>query len=796
MTRRKHEIHIGLTFYGGVSLAVFEAGIAYELVRAVQFSRSRDDLASLHVDVVTGTSAGGLAAFQVAAALAGKDPEGVLMEMLSLWADTADIRNLLESPPPDGILDNGPLRAGAQRLLQIAAGGSAQPLEDELDGVLTLTNLDGLGEPAIMDMGTGGTTGGRTQRFATARYVEYEQFGAGDIRDPDQHPRLTDAAVVTAGFPVAFAPTRKRSSSIAGEGADNLFTYVDGGLMDNRPLGVALDRIEKRPADERWFFFIDPSETWTDPTYGSVMTKEGERDPWSIALRLFGVARSDSVYDDLQRIRAMGDTLAVMGALRDALLRPDSTALRDLASAYPEIVARQFNASAWSIWLLIEPHADDDLRAAWMRVKGQERLRLRVRLMEYARHLAAAAPTASEREGCAQALDAIADPHAWKAYYDAYRAVSAMDRELLQTRYHAWVELASLSPSAPLSGRLRDMVLQVFDELTRRADLLAAERTRLTDALLGIVVGACPAGPALDEHRRRFDEYARGMQVLESLSRISYTPSLKVRCITPFDIYSATTDKTKQRPLAGGALAAFGGFLDKGWRLNDFAVGRLAMRGLLREGLLPESVLVPGAQTGADYPTWCNVQDTLLRERLARERGEGAREECDLLERFVRDSPMPPFEGDRGKPDWLLSPAAMGLDRLATPSLSRTLSGLARSLRRLTHDSPSAGKPPYRTLRPATRWAARVLGLTDRAIDRGGRRESLGLDAILGRIEGLLLWSWLALLAAFAALLVALVGGLDSADVWPFLLLPATAVLALAWLLWRTVRRLRTRRSD
>ena len=59
------KVNLGLTFYGGVSLAVFEAGIAYELVRAVQFSRAANrsvEVPEIHVNVVTGTSAGGLAA--------------------------------------------------------------------------------------------------------------------------------------------------------------------------------------------------------------------------------------------------------------------------------------------------------------------------------------------------------------------------------------------------------------------------------------------------------------------------------------------------------------------------------------------------------------------------------------------------------------------------------------------------------------------------------------------------------------------------------------------------------------
>lgn len=838
MTKAVAETHIGLTFYGGVSLAVFEAGIAYELVRAVQYSREAGgmpDLPRLHVDVVTGTSAGGLAAFQIAAALAGRDTDAVLREMLMLWSDTADIGNLLERRVDDGLLDNTPLRTGAEALLRIATGGDAPPLETEMDVVLTLTNLDGLGEPVIIDDVDPNSRRPRTLSFPTARYVEYEHFTAADILNPDQHGRITDAAVITAGFPVAFAPTLKPSSAIAGSGADQPFCYVDGGLMDNRPLGVALDHIGKRPTEDRWFFFIDPNEVWVDPSFGSIMTTEASRDPWSIARRLFGVARSDTIFDDLTRVRDMRDTLGVMHALRDSLLAVDTRSLEVLETAYPEVVKRRFNPEAWSLWMLIQPHVEQDaaIQAAWAGVPGQERLRLRVRLREYVRHLFRADPPLLEADQ-REALLALIDnpggdpgqppPYGWEDYYAAVAKVTGQDSNLRQLRYRAWrkIKTAGLDRAADprhwgtLDGAFAETMLarveasdpklaeelrrddaaglnrdiaRAFEDLNRAAEALAQVRRGLTVWFVARIA-AQAQGRSLEEHTRWFDHYARGMQVLESLAGVSYTPSLKVERITPFDIYSEDADRSAQKPLAGGELAAFGGFLDKSWRLNDFLVGRLTLRCLLaRKGLFPEVAFAraaPGGDGPPDYVSWCNGRDGALLERLPAESPERA-----ALAAFIDDRTPLPYAGDQAKPRFLLTPDQMEIKGLATPRLALTLSKVAGSLRHLTHDSPHAGRQPYRGLRPASTVAERVLAGAGRAVARRGDRDDRGLNPILGRIEvRLIIWAT-ALLALFALLFVLVLAGADWGNLWGVLLVPALALAVLVGLVTDTVRRAR-----
>lgn len=874
MSQPISSVHVGLTFYGGVSLAVFEAGIAYELVRAVQFSRQykqREGVPDLHVDVLTGTSAGGLAAFQVAAALAGRDSETVLRRMIDLWINTADIETLTAKPVENGVLDNEPLRLGAGEILDAAlAGGNAEgpndPLEAEMDLVLTLTNLDGLGEPVILDRVEPNSRQRHALTFPTARYVEYERFGAADILDPAKHEQLVNAAVITAGFPVAFPPTKKTSSYIAGADADTEFTYVDGGLMDNRPLGVALDYIAKRPAEQRWFLFIDPNEVWVDPTYGSIMTAEGERDPVSIARRLFGVARSDTIFDDLKRIGKIFDALGIMHSLRDAMLRDDKT-LRVLAlgegfddessasvtraddpspdtnTPFSEIVARDFNEQAWALWMLICPHlrdvstaectddqadAGDPIRRAWCEVRRQERLRLAVRIREYVRHLFRAHDITEDDRAALLSLidnpraDGREPPCTWPDYYDAVRGVTSLDPDLRQLRYRAWRKIQLLQKHAPPHAKVYldedfpdDLVKairngpsdrpelanraladelekdngdrinrDIVDRLTRlnaRANDLAKRRNELGDYFIDAIAKRTKSTVA--DHRARFQNYAKAMQVLESLSGVSYTPSMIVQRITPFDIYDDGADKTSQKPLAGGELAAFGGFLDKGWRLNDFLVGRLTMRRLLArpvegngERVFPKNLFQRVREDTApadwDYLTWCDHQDRALLTTL----DEGSPER-DMLTKFCGDEKaMPPYAADSEKPRYLLRSEDMTLAKLATPKLSATLRKLSDSLLYLTHRSASREEQPYRALRPVT-WSLNLMFATTDAGVRMNAGRDRGPRSIISRLQ----WLLAALVIAVLLLIYMAVAHVDRQDFWPFVALPGLAVGVIAW---------------
>jgi predicted acylesterase/phospholipase RssA len=683
------KVNVGLTFYGGVSLAVFEAGIAYELVRAVQFSRIGNrpgQVPEIHVDVVTGTSAGGLAAVQLAAALAGSNTEAVLAKILAIWANDADILSLLPESrfQGQGFLDNRRLSECVESILETASAPVGKRLEDDLEAVLTLTNLSGLCEPVVLAEDAVGPA------FPTTRYVEYERFNADQVTHRDHRQRFIDAATITAGFPVAFPPMLKTSGAIEENKAPadaTRFVYIDGGVMDNRPIGVALDAIAEKPAPQRLFFFIDPNETWVPPSYGAGDLDDRRLDPAGIYLKLNGVARSDSIYHDLQRVRGMCDALAVLEPL-SRLIFLDADFRRKLLStdAYQQIVTRTLNPEAHALWQLVQNAVGAEVRAQWARVHDQERFSLRARMHEFVDRLAEeGAIGATEVEKIGAAIDTIP---AWPAYYIALGELRALDRRFRQLSWELWHDhFRHMQPGpsgaqtgqAPLPEPLQQRIANAFEALAEAAAKLREIREAIAVQMLEAeVLAELKAGPELkQELQSRFFDYARAMQVLEALAGIRSSPNLTVRRMTPFDIYPPGTDLTQAKPLAGGAVGAFGGFLDKEWRLNDFFVGRRAMRAhLQREQLIPETAL-------EDYLAWSKSADLSTAERLSPSSAER-----DALTRFAG------LGGAAGAPT--LQPHEMAVDMLPGSRIAYILRKLLGSTHRLLRMNANA--MPYRAL--------------------------------------------------------------------------------------------------
>ena len=651
---------IGISFYGGVSLAVFEAGVAYELARAVEFSRQSKKRPDLHVDVISGTSAGGLAAVQLAALLAGTRRQEVLRRMWSIWANDADILRLIPDSgfKRQGVLDNSILGDRVQELLAEAAGGdAADALEQDMDVYLTLTNFSGLREPVL-------PPGARTQDEAvpTTRHAEYEHFSAADVLQTEQHQRWKQAALITAGFPVAFPPTEKTSAALPAK-VDTRFLYVDGGLVDNRPLGIALDAVAERPAASRLFFFVDPSESHLTPTQtGRTPGSTDRADPLGIARNLFNVARADSVYHDVQRAHDDSHRQGILGTLAASVLA-DSGFRGMLLQSYPDIVVREFNAPAARFWDRFEHQAEPQTRSVWNRLRGQERYTLRARLDEYLHHQQAIGAITEEQLRAATA--ALNDPGSWRDYYKALRNLRRQNREFRDLGYWLW------------NGQLDDSFQQrghtALETLVQQHEHLKQVRDTLGDDILGRAGITSSAD---------FLEYARAMQVLESLSGVRSAGSYRMQRITPFDIYERGADRKAAHPLAGGSFGAFGGFLSKRWRLNDLLVGRLAMRQrLLGEQLIEKDDF-------ERYLRYCNEKDAEVAGKLAS--GSSERNALEALAR-LRPADCGPYAGDSAKPigpGLLLSATDMDPDELPGWRMAKVARGVIRGVQGVVGRNP------------------------------------------------------------------------------------------------------------
>jgi len=184
------EVRFAVVMYGGVSLAIYINGVAQELYKMVRATaRKRNDDGSfgdyfiekpegteavyrtlgelLHtrfvVDILSGTSAGGINAIFLAKALANNQP---MSQLEQLWVEqgdiellindkssVADISDLQIKPPPSSLLNSQRMYyqlLGAFDGMDKSAPrskGEASPFVDELDLYVTATDIRGLWLP-------------------------------------------------------------------------------------------------------------------------------------------------------------------------------------------------------------------------------------------------------------------------------------------------------------------------------------------------------------------------------------------------------------------------------------------------------------------------------------------------------------------------------------------------------------------------------------------------------------------------------------------------------------------------
>jgi hypothetical protein len=258
---------IALVLGGGASLGSYIGGAVSEILRALEGNRRSDGVV---IDVVTGTSAGALNAALVARCL--KVNRHVLPWIERAWVDAADASVLLDPARPrrEGWLDVTVLEELARGLVAAPPCSDDEPSPaggESLRIGFSLANLYGvsydrryrfLNEPER-------TFGMRVHRDE----ISFE-VGARDRAASPVWGEIADASVASASFPFAFPPRRldrRRSDYPAAqlpggpEGRIDMW-YLDGGLFDNAPLGLARDLVERRAdhrAEDRRYLFVEPS---------------------------------------------------------------------------------------------------------------------------------------------------------------------------------------------------------------------------------------------------------------------------------------------------------------------------------------------------------------------------------------------------------------------------------------------------------------------------------------------------------------------------------------------------------
>lgn len=333
------EIRFAVVMYGGVSLAVYMNGIAQELLHLVrstarkgweedesEFRFTEMELTGTErvyrrlaqkltpggkqngvrfiVDILSGTSAGGINGIFLAKALAN----GQNMDSLQqLWIQEGDLGKLLndskstlgvELPRPSkpkSLLNSDRMYLellGAFTDMDFPKSespGPRQELVEELDLYVTTTDIRGQVVPL--------RTSDRLVYERRYKYAFHLQYARAEGKDTEakndftleNNPFLAFIGRCTSSFPFAFEPMRlakveelvprftrhrydasldqwskffRNFKETGKQGEIKERAFGDGGYLDNKPFGHAIDALRKRSSDvpsERKLIYIEPA---------------------------------------------------------------------------------------------------------------------------------------------------------------------------------------------------------------------------------------------------------------------------------------------------------------------------------------------------------------------------------------------------------------------------------------------------------------------------------------------------------------------------------------------------------
>jgi patatin-related protein len=282
------DLRLGVVMNGGVSLAVWIGGVAMEMNRLTRSSAgdgsTYGDLldiikSSCRVDVIAGTSAGGInGGFLALAAAYGTELGG----LGNLWADKGGLMELLRSPiqgqPPSLLKGDAyflpELGHAFQSILPAVPNPQPKPpAEVPLDLTITTSVMKGMVREFTDSFGQQITETEHRGRFHFSR-DERTDPTKDVFADPQIAEKLALAARSTASFPFAFEasyvpvgedgpdPLHPRMDGIPNFGASRY--VVDGGVLVNQPIGPALEAMVKQAGDRqvrRVLAYVNPVPT-------------------------------------------------------------------------------------------------------------------------------------------------------------------------------------------------------------------------------------------------------------------------------------------------------------------------------------------------------------------------------------------------------------------------------------------------------------------------------------------------------------------------------------------------------
>lgn len=257
---------------GGVSLGTYIAGALTEIhwalrnIYGLHPNSPARNAPDIKIEVLAGSSAGAVSAAAFARALTGQ-PDAIT-DLHRAWVRELSFSALLArkgsgSRDPTSLLSVAKIDDLARSMIRAPRDyRDWQPFcAEPLRIGVTLSNLGGV-RYRIQYANSHNTF------FSTTIHRDQLQLQIGNPTAPGVWDTLRDAAIASAAFPAAFPPRQLERSrrdyepaAFSGAGENVLMTYVDGGVFDNEPIGLAKRLVELNPEHQLLdyrYILIDP----------------------------------------------------------------------------------------------------------------------------------------------------------------------------------------------------------------------------------------------------------------------------------------------------------------------------------------------------------------------------------------------------------------------------------------------------------------------------------------------------------------------------------------------------------
>jgi predicted acylesterase/phospholipase RssA len=359
----------GLCISGAVSLGAYEAGVIAQLYRDFHtVNQAMDGRARLVIDAIAGASAGSVTGLILAQALALQhSPDQLEARMRACWVDQLDILELLDpaADPAQALFTDGAISRAEEAVVLYPPPDEFVRDSDVLALWITLTNLDGI--PYELRFRRSGEE--EDISYYPLSYRDYSPFficgpNIRFVNIPIENIATTtwgscrqaswsearDSAVASAAFPVAFRTrTIERDLTLYPQYAEKYlgdpriqrllrvdpraaaprqrqsFSYADGGVFNNEPIGRAIDAASylacldrARLGDRRTYVVIEPDPASRETASGHGDTRvaaDNGLSPATVVGKIEKAYITDALYRDFEEAAKTNERLQALATI-------------------------------------------------------------------------------------------------------------------------------------------------------------------------------------------------------------------------------------------------------------------------------------------------------------------------------------------------------------------------------------------------------------------------------------------------------------------------------------------------